>query len=72
MGELLEKFVANFIDTIMEHPNPNWGTTADFCISEESFRDPNKRTNTENQLGLLKQGGKKAERSSSRSLSNSR
>ena len=62
MGGLPEKFTANFIDAIIDQPNPNWGTIADFCTRcEESFKDPNKRTNAENQLGLLKQGGKTVE-----------
>ena len=61
-GGLPEKFAANFVNAIIEQPNPNWGTLANFCTGcKESFRNPNKRTNVENQLGLLKQGGKTAE-----------
>ena len=62
MGGLPEKFTANFIDAIIGQPNPDRGTAADFYRRcEESFRDPNKRTNAENQLGLLKQGSKTVE-----------
>ena len=61
-GGLPEKFAANFIDSIIEQANPNWGTLVNFRTRcEEAFRDPNKRTNAENQLGLLKQGSKTAE-----------
>src|ERR1700720_203461 len=61
-GGLPERFAANFIDAIIGQPNPYRGTAADFYRRcEESFRDPNKRTNAENQLGLLKQGSKTAE-----------
>ena len=61
-GGLLERFAANFIDAIIGQTPPNWGNMADFrrrC--DKAFGDPNKRTNMESQLGLLKQGGKTAE-----------
>ena len=59
---LPEKFAANYVDVIMGQTPPNWGRINDFrrrC--EEAFGDPNKRTNAESRLGLLKQGGKTAE-----------
>src|SRR6202040_1303069 len=61
-GGLPERFAANFIDAIIEQTPPNWGNAADFCRRcDETFGNPNKRTNAESRLGLLKQGGKTAE-----------
>jgi hypothetical protein len=62
-GGLPEKFAANYIDKIMVQTTipKDWGTIVDFGTAcRETFMDKNKKSNAENQIALLKQGGKTA------------
>ena len=62
VGGLPEKFAANFIDCIIDMSLLRWGSFQDFHQKcEEAFQDTNKKTNTENQLTLPRQGSKTAE-----------
>ena len=63
-GGLPEKFMANFIDQVIEQTTDpkDWGTLAVFNrLFDEAFKDKNKKSNAENQIALLKQGSKMAE-----------
>ena len=63
-GGLPEKFMANFIDQIIEQTTSpkDWGNLAAFNrLFDEAFKDKNKKSNAENQIALLKQGSKMAE-----------
>jgi hypothetical protein len=66
-GGLSENFMANFIDQIINNTVPNWGSYQMFKEKcNATFQDTNKKTNAENQLMLLKRGGKTVLLSSSR------
>jgi hypothetical protein len=61
-GGLPAKFMANFLDQHMNQVITTWGMYSDFRREcNAAFQDTNKKTNAENQLMLLKQGGKTAE-----------
>jgi hypothetical protein len=63
-GGLPEKFAANFIDKIINQTTDpkDWGTIVDFGrLCQSTFSDKNRKSNAENQIALLKQGGKSAE-----------
>jgi hypothetical protein len=61
-GGLPEKFMANFIDQRMSETVPIYPSYYRFKEQcNAAFQDTNKKTNTENQLMLLKQGSKTAE-----------
>jgi Retrotransposon gag protein len=63
-GGLPEKFVANFIDQVIEQTtdSKDWGTLTTFNkLFDEAFKDENKKSNAKNQIAHLKQGSKMAE-----------
>jgi Retrotransposon gag protein len=64
-GGLPEKFAANFIDQVIDQATAgvyDWGSVTTFQARfDEAFEDKNKKSNTENEIALLKQGSKMAE-----------
>jgi hypothetical protein len=61
---LPEKFAVNYIDKIINQTtNPkDWGTIVNFAtLCQNTFSDKNRKSNAENQIAPLKQGGKLAE-----------
>ena len=61
---LPEKFAANFIDQVIKQTTSpkDWGTLAAFNrLFDGALKDKNKKSNTENQITLLKQESKTAE-----------